>query len=141
MHLEVPWGHMKNKVLDGIFLTELIVVTAYIIYDNIQAPPYNGWFWAIVGYLFVYAMIVITWLCYGIFALLDEDKIYEMKITHHVGIKNKEYFKGTVSNGKYEHEVYLPYSPELVSLAEDGSRINVMLDSFIDGIYIVVKHV
>jgi hypothetical protein len=29
-----PWGHVKGKVLNTIIITELVVVTAYIIYDN-----------------------------------------------------------------------------------------------------------
>ncbi len=134
-----PWGHIKGKVLDGIFLTELIAVTAYIIYDNVQTPPYDGWFWAIIGYLFVYAMIFMTWLMYGVFALLEEDKVYEMTITHHVHLMNERYFQGTVINGKYEHQVYLPYSSELHSLIEDNYKLNVKFDRIIRGMYIVVK--
>ena len=115
---QCPFGHIKEKVLNGIILTELIAVTAYIIYDNLQTPPYDGWFLAILGYLFVYALIVITWLMYGIFTLLDEDKIYEMTIECHVRFMNKDYFKGKVSDGKYKYYALLPYSSELEPITE-----------------------
>ncbi|MBR5599429.1 MAG: hypothetical protein IKW39_05250 [Alphaproteobacteria bacterium] len=138
---QCPWGHIKAKVLDGIFLAELIMVTAYVMYDNMLAPPYIGWFWAIVGYLFVYALIVITWLVYGIFTLLDEDKVYEMKINQAVNIMSKDYFKGTVTNGKNEYEVYLPYSSDLQSLIENNIKPNVKFDRVIKGIYVIVKRV
>ena len=38
----ISWGYINRKVLHGVIITELIAVTAYIIYDNLQTPPHDG---------------------------------------------------------------------------------------------------
>lgn len=137
--VKVPWGHLNKKVLNGIILTELVAVTAYIIYDNLQAPPHNGWALAIIGYLFVYGLILITWLGYSIYTKLDEEKTYEMTIKDHVRFMNEDYFRGTVIDGKKETEVVLPYLQELVSAAKTGKKQNVKFDRFLKYGHILVK--
>ncbi len=134
-----PWGPIKSKVLNSIILIELIAVTVYIIYDNLQTPPHVGWFWAIIGYIFVYSLILATWFMYGFFTYLDKDKIYEMTITHQVLFMNKDYFKGTIVVRKHEVEVLLPYSSELRPSAEAHIKQNVKFDNVIQGNF-VVKH-
>ena len=135
-----PWGHVKGKVLNTIIITELVVVTAYIIYDNLQTPPYDGWFGAIVGYIIVYSLILMTWFAYGIFTVLDKDKVYEMTITHQVHFMNEDYFKGTVIKERsgVKITVLLPYSSELQATAEGYTKQNVKFDNAIQG-YILVK--
>ena len=119
---QCPFGPIKAKVLDGFILTELVVVTAYIICDIAQYPPLDGWFLAILGYLSVYALIMITWFMYGVFALLDADTVYEMTIERHVHFMNKDYLQGTVSKGKYKYEVLLPCSSELVPITDANKK-------------------
>ena len=135
-----PWGHVKGKVLNTIIITELVVVTAYIIYDNLQTPPYDGWFWAIVGYIFVYSLILMTWFAYGIFTLLDKDKIYEMTITHQVQFMNNDYFQGTIvqESSGVKVTVLLPYTSELLPSAKSHIKQNVKFDNIFKG-NIVVK--
>ena len=138
--IQCPWGPIKRKALNGIILTELVVVTAYIIYDNLQMPPHDWWF-AIIGYLFVYGFICMTWIAYLVFTLLDEDKIYEMTITHHVHLMNEDYLEGFVYEGKYKYSVYLPYSSELEPLIENNTKLNVKFVNVFRASYIIVKHV
>ena len=127
--LKVPWGHLNKKVLNGFFLTELVAVTAYIIYDNLQTPPHDGWIFAIVGYILVYALILLTWAGYSIYGELEEDKVYEMTIKHHVRYMNKDYFSGTVIEGKNEIEVFLPYSSEMAMPVNAGKKQKVKFDN------------
>lgn len=134
---QCPFGPIKRKALDGIILAELIAVTAYVIYDNLQTPPYDGWFVAVLGYIFVYGLILMTWVVYGIFTVLDVDKVYEMTIMHRVHFMNKDYFKGTVFDGKYKRTVLLPYSQELSFLTEN-IKPKVKFDNVLRG-YILVK--
>ena len=135
-----PWGHIKKNVLNGIILTEIIAVTVYVIYDNLQTPPHNGWFLAILGYIFVYGLILMTWGAYFCFTLLDENKIYEMTITHHVHFMNKDYLKGTVFDGECELTVLLPYPQELYPLTEASKKQKVKFDNVLQG-YVLVKRV
>ena len=135
-----PWGPIKRKVLDGIILTELIAVTSYIIYDNLQTPPRDGWFLAILGYIFVYVLILMTWAVYSIFTILDKDKVYEMTITHRVHFMNEDYFEGTVLKDDIEIKVLLPYSQELYPITEETIKQKVMFDNVIYG-NILVKSV
>lgn len=137
--IRVPWGHLNKKVLNGFFLTELVAVTAYIIYDNLQTPPYSGWVLAVIGYLFVYALILMTWSGYSIYTELDEDKTYEMTIKDHIRFMDDDYFRGTVTDGKKETEVILPYAPELVSSAKAGQKQKVKFDRFVKYGHILVK--
>lgn len=137
--LKVPWGHINKKVLNGFFLTELVAVTAYIIYDNLQTPPYNGWILAVIGYLFVYALIFMTWAGYSSYTGLDEDKVYEMTIKERVYFLNDFYLRGTVIDEGKEIEVLLPYAPELVATARNGKQQKVKFDKFLKHWYILVK--
>ena len=135
-----PWGHIKGKVLNTIIITELIAVSAYILYDNLQTPPRDGWFLAILGYILVYVLILMTWAVYSIFTILDKDKVYEMTITHRVHFMNEDYFEGTVLKDDIEIKVLLPYSQELYPITEETIKQKVMFDNVIYG-NILVKSV
>ena len=137
--INVPWGHINKKVLNGFFITELVAVTAYIIYDNLQTPPYSGWVLAIVGYLFVYGLILMTWAGYSTYTKLGEDKTYKMRIKDHVRFMDDDYFRGTVMDGRSKVEVLLPYAPELISSAKAGQKQKVKFDKFLRGSHILVK--
>lgn len=134
-------GHINKNGLKGFMLIELVVVTAYIVYDNLLTPPYNSWFVAILGYLLVYGLIFMTWASYGIYASLDKDKIYEMTISSQVRLMNKDYFGGTVIDGKHEIEVLLPYSSRLISPDETGKKQKVKFAEVLRGCYILVSPV
>lgn len=135
----ISWGHINRKVLHGVIITELIAVTAYIIYDNLQTPPYDGWALAIIGYLLVYGLIVMTWMVYRIYTMLDKDKVYEMTLRDHVRFMNNDYFRGTVITNNRKVEVYLPYSEELKPKDKTDKRRNVKYDNVLRGIHILVK--
>ena len=70
--------HINAKVLDTAFAVQIVALTAYIVYDNIQAPPEDGWGFAILGYLFVYGIIIMVWFLYG-FKTISPNKNYELK--------------------------------------------------------------
>ena len=102
---------LNKKLLNGGILTELVLVTAYVIYDNIQTPPHDGWWYAIIGYIFVYGLIFMTWAVHCIYALLDENKVYEMtpieKVTYHHW--NAVFLRGTLTEDGHVIEVLLPW--------------------------------
>ena len=101
---------LSKNVLNGAILTELVLVTAYVIYDNIQTPPYNGWMLAIVGYLFVYGLIFMTWAAHCIYALLDKNKVYEMTPQAKITYWNDLYLQGALSEDGHEIKVLLPWA-------------------------------
>lgn len=136
---QCPWGHIKRKVLDGIILTELVSVTAYIIYDNLQTPPYDGWFLAILGYIVVYGLIFMTWIMYNIFTFLDKNKIYEMTITRHIHFMNKDYLEGSIFEEESKINVLLPYSAELDPATKDKLKQNVKFDNILQGCILVKR--
>ena len=127
---------VNKKVLNFLILTELVAVTAFVIYDNIQTPPYDGWFAAILGYLFVYFMIGSTWLLFYLCTFLEKDKVYEMTIETKVLLRNKQYFGGTVISNGEEVEVLLPYKEEYLAL-EKPRKVNVKFNILMRGYYIV----
>lgn len=135
----ISWGHINRKVLNGFFLTELVAVTAYIIYDNLQTPPYDSWALAVIGYLFVYALILMTWAGYTVYAVLDKDKVYEMTIRDYVRFMNEDYFRGTVVADNREVEVYLPYAEELKPKDKTDIKRNIQYDNVLRGTHILVK--
>ena len=135
----ISWGHINRKVLHGVIITELVAVTAFIVYDNLQTPPYDGWTLAVIGYLLVYSSILMTWTCYYIYTELDKDKVYEMTLRDHVRYMNHDYFRGTVMADNGEVEVFLPYSEELKPKDKTDKKRNVKFDNVLRGIYILVK--
>jgi len=70
--------YINAKVLDTAFAVQIVGLTAYIIYDNILAPPKDGWFFAILGYLFVYGIIIMVWFMYD-FKTISPNKEYQLK--------------------------------------------------------------
>jgi len=127
---------VNKKVLNGLILTELILVTVFVVFDNLQTPPHDGWPLAILGYLFVYGLIVATWWVYNFYTFLKKDKIYEMTIDSRVRFSNKDYLGGVIFNGKREIEVLLPYKEEYLS-AKRAGKINVRFRTLLGGHYIV----
>ena len=131
-------GHINRKVLNGVILTELIAVTVYIIYDNLQTPPRDGWTLAIIGYLLVYGLIMTTWANYYIYTVLDENKVYEMTISDRVSFMNNDYFRGTVIDDNCEVGVLLPYEEKLEPKNEPDKKLKVKYDNVLEN-HILVK--
>ena len=107
-------GYINPKLLKGAIWTELVLVTAYIIYDKFQTPPIDGWFLAIVGYVVVYGFILMTWFFYDINTKLCKDEVYEMTINARLKSSlGEQYLRGTVIEREQEIEVWLPYRKDL----------------------------
>lgn len=100
---------INKKVLNALILAELVGVTAYVVFDNLQMPPYNGWLLAIVGYVIVYGLIIITWFVYRFYTFMEKDKVYEMTVVKRVYFLGRDYVGGVIKSGKQEVEVLLPY--------------------------------
>ncbi len=99
---------ISQKGLKAAMLAELIAVTAYVVYDNIQTPPYDNWTLAIIGYVLVYGLILMTWEVYSVYALLDKDDIYAMKPIQFVTFGGKPYLQGLVEEKHHKIDVLLP---------------------------------
>lgn len=113
---------LSKKVLNGVILTELVVVTVYVICDNLQTPPHNGWLLAIVGYFFVYGLIFVTWILHCIYALLDQNKVYAMTPQQFVPLYGGSYMKGTVEEDNHKIDVFLPHA-EFANLEKTHPKI------------------
>lgn len=87
-------GHINRYVLNGLLIFELVAVTAFIVYDNIQSPPYCSWFWAIVGYVFVYLIMLGVWCLYTPNAVMDKDVSYRFIAYKRVDFLGKIYESG-----------------------------------------------
>lgn len=132
-------GHINKKLLNSLFVIEIFAVTAYVIYDNIQTPPQDGWFFAIVGYLFVYGMMFLTWALHCIYALLEPDKVYEMTVKNRRKLFENEYLQGTVVEENHNLDVYLPYSENLDLKKDTNKQQNVKFKEVLRGTYIIVE--
>lgn len=129
---------ISRKCLNTLLIIELIGVTAFVIYDNLQTPPYDGWVWAIIGYLFVYALILLTWFVYLPYTLLKKGKVYKMKITNRSYFMGSDYLGGFVTENNRQVDVLLPYKEEY--LAPDTPReVDVVFCLLMHGEYIVRK--
>ncbi|MBP5399776.1 MAG: hypothetical protein J6Y53_05115 [Alphaproteobacteria bacterium] len=102
-------GHIDRHFLNRLLIAELLAVTAYIVYDNICAPPAAGWFWAIVGYVFVYFIILATWFMYRPNAIMDKNAIYKFVACKPVEFLGKTYMHGYAEVRGNLEEVLLPY--------------------------------
>lgn len=115
-HLFVGYGaravgfHINRHLLNCIFIIELIAVTAFIVYDNVCNPIQGSKFWPIVGYLFVYFMIWITWFLYRPNGILDKDISYKFVADKPVEFVGEKYMSGyTEVRGNLE-AVLLPFN-------------------------------
>ncbi len=90
--------HVNSKFLDTAFALEMFVLTTFVVYDNIQSPPYNGWALAISGYLLLYGLIVLEWWAYGA-KTIENDKVYELKqvMPAHFHLPPDTYYKSGAS--------------------------------------------
>ena len=70
--------HIKAKVYDALFATEILALTGYIVYDNIVNPIQIGWGFAVLGYLFVYGAVVLTWIAFSPLTI-DPKKAYQLR--------------------------------------------------------------
>lgn len=132
-------GHISKKVLNGVILLEVVWVTAYVIYDNLQTPPYDGWFVASIGYGLVYGLIFVTWEALQPNVALAKDKTYKMHFTGHVRYLNEEYMQGEAEEGKRKVVVLLPYKEEYTA-SDRPNWQNVRFDYVFKG-YIIVAPV
>lgn len=126
-------GHINRKVLNGVIIAELVVVTTYVVYDNLRVPPYVGWLVALLGYLFVYGLIYMTWAVYCVYALLDKDKVYEMTAVKRYNSMGGDYFTGTVIEDGHEIEVLMPLEE-----SNHAEKQNVKFKEVAGGVYIIV---
>ncbi len=126
--------HINAKVLDTVFAVEILALTAYIIYDNILYPPHNGWVLAIIGYLFVYGVIFMTWVVYGLKTILP-NKHYQLKsitpsqitLKHPIPAQKKGAL-GTIKEGWRSFEVCV-ISDDAFQKAKEGKPMTVKLKS------------
>ncbi len=86
--------HINRHVLNCFIIAELVAVTAYIIYDNVCYPIEELMVLAIIGYLFVYFMIWLTWFMYRPNAVLDKGVAYRF-----VAYKPVEFLGETYQSG------------------------------------------
>lgn len=101
--------HINRHLLNCIFIVELLVVTAFIIYDNVCNPIEGSAFWPIVGYLFVYFLIWMTWFLYRPNAILDKNVAYKFVADKPVEFLGKKYMNGYAEVRSNLIPVLLPF--------------------------------
>ena len=130
-------GHVSKDFLSGAITDEFVLVSLFVAYDNMLTPPHDGWGLAIAGYLLVYLSIFITWAIYCVYAVMDDNKIYEMTLSDRVNINHTDYLKGTVIEEKHPITVYLPCSQSYD--VDNARRQRVKFKEVTRGMYIVVS--
>lgn len=117
--------HIKAKVYDALFAVEISAMTAYVIYDNITCPtPHDGWFLAILGYIFVYGVVTMTWVVFESLTI-NPKKVYKLtNIKHKVHVINQGVLVngvvGTIREGWREFEVILPDEEAYTQVLDDN---------------------
>lgn len=105
-------GSFNKKLVNGLFITKFILLTGFIVYDNICSPPRDGWVLAIIGYALVYFIIFMVWLSIQPNCALKADTCYDMKLQEYSSFDCINCILGTVSIGKKEVWVFLPYKED-----------------------------
>ncbi len=87
------WHPLNKKAVHCFFGTEVLLLTAYIIYDNLMTPPYCAMIFAVIGYLFVYFFWTISYLSYIFYTNISIDKEYDAEMLgEYVYIESNYYF-------------------------------------------------
>lgn len=133
----IKW-HISKKALKTFIGLELIAVTSFIIYDNIQEPPYNGWFLAIVGYAVVYGMICMTYWALYRNTILEKNQVYAMTIIGKETYYGQTYFRGYVVINNREINVFLPQYELKNTQRKQTKIVPVKFEKVLKAEYIIV---
>lgn len=131
--------HINKLRLRAFFITELVLFTVFIVYDCIAYPPVAGWLAAIFAYLFIYSVIIATWLLFSIHAILEKDVYYDMKTEEIISIRGDDYIKGfVVVDNDFEADVVLPWKEYEALPANPPEILKVKFKEVLYGFAIVV---
>jgi len=93
--------HINAKLYDTLFAIEILALTSYIVYDNILSPPHDGWVLAIVGYIIVYGVVVLSWLVFASLTI-DPKKVYQLNKIEYSNRKVRVFDKGNVQIHEFD---------------------------------------
>ena len=93
--------HVNARLYDALFTVEILALTSYIVYDNVLSPPEDGWTLAIIGYIIVYAFVVLSWLAFAPLTI-DPKKVYQLTEVEHNNRKVRIFDKGNIEIHEFE---------------------------------------
>lgn len=127
---------ISKKSWITVFVVEVVLITAYILYDNIfvSSHPQNGWLVAILGYAFVYLMAFLVWFSFYNNTRLEKDKVYLMKRVVMISFTDQEFVEGEIEEGGKKIRVLLDNT---LTKAEVPAVCEVKFDSVEDHCIIV----
>lgn len=99
---------INKKVYNRFFAVMFLLLTAYIVYDNVCCGLPEMWLLAILGYLFVYFWVLAVWDMYLPCTKLEADKVYKMTVIGSTCIESGVNYVGNIetADGKTV-QVYL----------------------------------
>lgn len=104
------WHPISKKAVNVFFGAEFVLLTSYIIYDNITFPLFDTLFVAMIGYFFVYFVLILAYLSYAEYTKISMNEEYEAVVVYKYIIISEQYFIccNIIDNyGRY-YEVYIP---------------------------------
>ncbi len=128
---------ISKKSWITVFVVEVVLITAYILYDNIFVSSHhqNGWLVAILGYAFVYLMAFLAWISFYDNTRLKKDKVYLMKRIGIISFTDQEFVEGEIEEGGKKIRVLLDNT---LTRAEIPAVCEVKFDS-VENHYIIVR--
>lgn len=88
--------HVDKRIWNAVFAFQALFVTGYIITDNLINPLQGGYVTAVLGYIFVYVLILFAWASWLPNTALEPDIIYTMQPDGMVIHGGSCYVSGTI---------------------------------------------
>lgn len=104
------WTPISKKLVNGFYCVEAVLVTLFIIYDNVTTPLYDTLVAAIAGYFIIYLILALGYFSYIQWTVISPGKEYEAKIINEFVVMSERYVICCVfkdNYGKYS-KAYIP---------------------------------
>ena len=91
---------LNKRLIFGIFITKLVLLTGFIVYDNFSTPMNNMLEAAILGYVLLYLIILANWYTLMPHCRLKKNINYRMELQEFCYCHKKSLIRGTIIVGK-----------------------------------------
>lgn len=104
------WNPINKKFVNGFYGFEVTVLTLFIVYDNMTTPLNDTLTVAILGYAFVYLVLILGYFSYLQWTIVTPNKEYAAKIVNEYIVISGCYFISCNIKGNYggNSNAYIP---------------------------------
>ena len=115
--------YVPPKLYHGFFITETVVLTAFIAWCCVCEPFGYGVAWSVIGYFLVYLVLFCCWyLCAHV--MISHTKVYDMVPCYRISKRNSKGISGYIRAGGINHTVAV-LNKELYERVEDKTPLKV----------------